>query len=123
MDDLEYRLPEEVARPDFAAIKEEDDRFIARSMHLKKGGKYLRILADLEKDEPKLYALIEMSISERSEERIKKCTEYDTYSGAKDPLPLLLYIIQAHQLAPTGDPLVDEDAPVQVYQTMKQNPA
>ena len=49
-----------------------------------------------------------MNISESSELEIKKCTECDTYSGAKDPLPFPLDIIQSHQLAPTGDPLVDE---------------
>ena len=36
VDELEYRLPEEVVRPDFAAILDEDDRFIARSMYLKR---------------------------------------------------------------------------------------
>ena len=35
---------------------------------------------------------------------------------------MLLDIIQTHQLAPTGDPLVDEDAAIQAYHTMKQNP-
>ena len=33
-----------------------------------------------------------------------------------------IIIIQTHQLAPTGDPLVDEDAAAQAYHTMKQNP-
>ena len=93
VDELEYRLPEEVVRPDFAAIEDEDDRFIARSMYLKKMEKNLSILAEIEKEKPKLYALIEMNISERSEVEIKKCTNFDTYSAAKDPLPLLLDII------------------------------
>ena len=63
-----------------------------------------------------------MNISERSEVEVKKCANYGTYSAAKGPLPLLLDIIQTHQLAPTGDPLVDEDAAVQAYHTMKQMP-
>ena len=40
----------------------------------------------------------------------------------KNPLPLLLNIIHTHQLASTGGPLVDEDAAVQAYHTMKRNP-
>ena len=36
VDELEYRLPEEVERPNFAAIQDEDDRIIARSMHIKR---------------------------------------------------------------------------------------
>ena len=76
----------------------------------------------MKKEKPKLYSLTEMNISERSEVEVKKCTDNDTYSAAKDPLPLLLHIIQTHQLAPTEDPLVDKDAAVQAYLTMKQNP-
>ena len=63
-----------------------------------------------------------MNISERSEVQIKKCTDDDTYSEAKDLLPFLLYIIQTRQLAPTRDPLVDWDAAVQAYCTIMQNP-
>ena len=36
MDELEYRLPEEVARPNFAAIEDDDDRYIVRQGYLKK---------------------------------------------------------------------------------------
>ena len=36
VDELEYRLPEEVARLDFVAIEDDDDRYIARQVHLKK---------------------------------------------------------------------------------------
>ena len=50
-----------------------------------------------------------MNISERRSIK-QKCTVYDTDSGAKDPLPLLLDIIQTHKLALTGDSLVEEDA-------------
>ena len=35
VDELGYRLPEAVVRPNFAAILDEDDRFIARQMYLK----------------------------------------------------------------------------------------
>ena len=64
---------------------------------------------------------MEFNISERSEVVIRKCTYYDSYSGAKDLLSLLLGIIQTNQLAPTGHPLVDEDVAVQAYHTIKQN--
>ena len=43
-------------------------------MYLKQMEKDLSILAEIEKEKPKLYALIEMNISERSEVEIKKCT-------------------------------------------------
>ena len=36
--------------------------------------KNLSILAEIEEEKPKLYALIEMNISERSEVETKKCT-------------------------------------------------
>ena len=36
VDELEYRLPEEFERPDFAAIADKYDRFIARSVCLKR---------------------------------------------------------------------------------------
>ena len=121
VDELEYRLPEKVKRPDFAIIADGDDRFIARKLYLKKLEKNLSILAEIEKEKPKLYALIGINISKRSEVEIKKCTDYDTYSEAKDPLPFLLDIIQSYQLAPTGDPLVNADAAVQAYHTMKQS--
>ena len=77
-----------------------------------KMGKNLSISAEFEKKKPKLRPLIEMNISERSEGVIKKFTDYDICSGAKDPLLLLLDIIQTHQLASIKDPLVDEDAAV-----------
>ena len=50
---------------------------------------------------------------ERSDPELKKCVDFDT-------LPFLLDIIQTHQLAPTGDPLVDADYAAQSYHTMKQ---
>ena len=109
VDELEYRLPEVVARPNFAAILDEDDRFVARQMYLKQMEKNLNMLAEIEREKPELYALIEMNISEWSEVEIKKCTNFE--------------IIQTHQLAPTGDPLIDEDVAAQAYHTMKQNPA
>ena len=71
VDELEYRLPEEVERPDFADIKDEDDKIIARSMYLKKLEKNLNMSAEIDKEKPKLYALIEMNISERSEVEVK----------------------------------------------------
>ena len=71
-DKLEYRLPEEVVRPDFAAILDEDNRFIARIMYLKMMENNLSIFAEIEKKKPKFYAFIEMNVSERSEAEIKK---------------------------------------------------
>ena len=65
--------------------------------------KSLNILADIEKEKPRLHALTEKNISERSEMEIRKCTNFDTYSAVKDPLAFLLDIIQAHHLALTGD--------------------
>ena len=73
VDELEYRLPEEVVRPNFAAIQDEYDRIIARSMHLKKMEKNRSILAEIEKEKPNLYALVEMNISERREVKSKVC--------------------------------------------------
>ena len=46
--------------------------------------------------------------------------DFDTYSAAKDSLPFLLGAIQTHQLAPTGDLLVNANFAVQSYHTMKQ---
>ena len=43
VDELGYRLPEVVVRPDFAAILDEDDRFIAMQMYLKQMEKNLSI--------------------------------------------------------------------------------
>ena len=94
VDVLEYRLTKEVARPDFAAIEDDnDDRYIARQVYLKKIEKNLNILADIEKEKPRLYALTEMNISERREMKIRKCTNFDTFCAAKDPIPFLLDII------------------------------
>ena len=45
---------------------------------------------------------------------------FDTYIAAKNALTFILIIIQTHQLAPTGDPLVDADSAVQSYHTIKQ---
>ena len=64
IDELEYRLLKEIVRPDFAVIEDEDDRFIARQMYQKKMERNLCILAEIEKEKPKLYALIEINISE-----------------------------------------------------------
>ena len=60
--------------PDFAAILDESDRLIARSMFLKKMEKNLSMLAEIKKEKPRLYALTEMNISE-----IKTSTNFDTY--------------------------------------------
>ena len=62
VDDFEYRIPEEVVRPDFAAIDDEDDRYIASSMYLNKMENNLNILAETDKEKPKFYGLIEMNI-------------------------------------------------------------
>ena len=51
---------------------------------------------------------------------IRKCTNFDTYSVAKDPLLLLMDTIQTHQLVPTGDPWVYADIAMQAYHTIKQ---
>ena len=67
MDELGYRLPGVVVRPNFAVILNEADRFIARKIYLKQMEKNLSILAGIEKVKPKLHGLIEMNISERSE--------------------------------------------------------
>ena len=66
-----------------------------------------------------MYALYAIKILERCEVKIKKYTDFDAYNGAKEPLPLILEIIQTHQLTPTGDLLIDEDATVQAYPTTK----
>ena len=58
-------------RPDLAAIEDDDDRYIARQVYLKKIEKFLNILADIEKEKPRLYALTEMNISERREMRLR----------------------------------------------------
>ena len=47
MDELECRLPEEVVRPDFAAIEDENNRNITRQVYLKKIEKILNILSDI----------------------------------------------------------------------------
>ena len=49
VEQLEYRLPEEVERPNFAAIADEDVRYIARQIYLKKIEKNLNILAEIDK--------------------------------------------------------------------------
>ena len=49
VDELEYSLPEEVTRPNFAAIDDEFDRSIARSMVLKKMEKNLSMTAEIKK--------------------------------------------------------------------------
>ena len=40
MDELEYRLPEEIERPYFAITADEDDRLKARQMYLKVGEEF-----------------------------------------------------------------------------------
>ena len=57
-----------------------------------------------------MYALVEKNVSERSE--TMRLRVLNVLSG----------IIQTHQLAPTGDSLVDADATVQAYRIMKQSP-
>ena len=44
VDQLEYRLPVEATRPGFATIEDEDDRYIASKMYLRKMEKNLGIL-------------------------------------------------------------------------------
>ena len=100
-------------RPDSAAIEDDDGRYIVSQLYLEKIEKNLNILADIKKENPRLYTLTEMNISERSEMEIRKCTDFDTFSAAKDPLPFLLDIIQKHQLAPTGDSVVDANVAMQ----------
>ena len=66
IDELEYRLPEEVDKPDFSSFFDEDDKIIARTIYLKRLEKNLNLISEMEKEKPKLYALVEMNISERS---------------------------------------------------------
>ena len=80
----------------------------------------MNTLAGIGKEKPRLFAFIEMNISERSETEMRTCTDFDTYSAAKDPLPFILDIIQTHQISSTGDSLVDSDVAMQAYHTMKQ---
>ena len=61
-----------------------------------------------------------MNISERSETELKNCADFDTYSATKDQSSFTLDIIQTHQLAPSGDPLVDADSSAQSYHTVNQ---
>ena len=63
-----------------------------------------------------------MNISERSEMDIRKCTDFDMYSAAKEPSPFLLDITQTQESAPTGELLVDNEVALQAYHTMKQLP-
>ena len=51
---------------------------------------------------------------------IRKCTNYDTYTAGKNPLPIILDIIPSHQLAPTGAPLVNANVAIQAYHTMTE---
>ena len=52
----------------------------------------------------------------------RKCTDYDTCSTVKNPLPFIPNIIQSRQLAPTGDPQADADVAIQAYFSTKQLP-
>ena len=79
IEELEYLLLEEVVRPDFYTIVDEEDRYIARKIYLTKFETNLNILTEIEKMKPKLGALTETNISERSETEFKKCVDFDTY--------------------------------------------
>ena len=68
------RLPEKVVRPDFADIEDKNDRFIARSIYLKKMEENLNILA-----------LIEMNISERSGVEFKSVQTIIPTVGLRTP--------------------------------------
>ena len=68
------------------------------------------------------YEFVDAPMSERSELEISKCTDFYIYSGAKNLLHLMMVIIQTNQLAPTGDLLVYENAAIQAYHMVKQNP-
>ena len=52
VDELEYRLPEEVERSDSAVIEDEDDKIIARSIYLKKLEKNLNFISAMDKEKP-----------------------------------------------------------------------
>ena len=54
VEELTYREPEEVVRPDFAAITDEDDRYVARQMYMKALEQNLIIQREAEKEKPKL---------------------------------------------------------------------
>ena len=56
VEELKYRLPEEVVRPNFAAIEDDDDKHIARQIYLKQVEKNINILAEIEK-KSRLYAI------------------------------------------------------------------
>ena len=70
-DELEHRSPVEVVRPNIAAMENDDDRYNTRELYLKKFKNNLNILAQIEKEKPKLCALTETNISERSETEFK----------------------------------------------------
>ena len=57
-----------------------------------------------------MYALLKINILEISEIKNKRCTDFDTSSGAKNALHLLLGIVQTRQLASTRDLLVNDDS-------------
>ena len=78
-------------------------------------------MAEIEKGKLKLYALTATNISKRSEMEIKKCTDFDTCSAAKDPLSFSGYYSDASACS-NGDLSVDADVAMQAYHTMKQLP-
>ena len=41
INELQYRLPGEIERPDFVAIVDENDRFVAKHLYLKRMGQNL----------------------------------------------------------------------------------
>ena len=67
VEELEYRLAEDVVQPNFATIEDDADRYIASQIYLTKIEKNLNVLAEIEKEKPQLYTITEANISERSE--------------------------------------------------------
>ena len=59
IEELTYREPEPVARPNFAAIEDEDDKYVARQMYMKALEQNLQIQRECEKEKPKLYGILE----------------------------------------------------------------
>ena len=91
---MEYRLAGEVVRLDFAAIEDDDDKYIARQIYLTEIEKSLNILTEIQKEKPILYAITMTNISERSETEVKTCVDFDIYSAAKDTLPLFCTLLR-----------------------------
>ena len=85
VEELEYRLPEEVVMPHFAAIKDDDDKYIVRQIYLKKIEKTLNVLVEIEK----LYAITMTNISGRSETKLRKSV-WNSRPTARLRIPYLL---------------------------------